>query len=91
MLVQPGLLPNTGLGKCIVWEATTTVLASVTSAHNQMQGKKQLTVNEVTGEKNVWLADILEPCILDLDGLQQLGGTVDKVSRVNWVKGHITF
>lgn len=32
-------------------------------------------------KSNVCLAGILEPCILDLDALEQLGGTVDTVSK----------
>lgn len=53
-------------------------------AQTRVQGKKQLTisVNGVTVEQDVWLADITEPCTLGLDALEQLGATVDTVTKL---------
>lgn len=47
------------------------------------QGNNQwaISVNGVTVKKKYWLADIMEPCILALDTLEQLGATVDTVGK----------
>lgn len=49
-----------------------------------MQDKKQLTFFSVTVEQNVWLADIIELCILGLGALEQLGATVAQPFCVSW-------
>lgn len=48
-----------------------------------MRGEKQLTilVDGVTVVQNIWLANILEPCILDFNMLEQLASTMDTVSK----------
>lgn len=61
------------------------MLESVTGAQTQMWGKNQLTisVDVVTVEQEVWLENIMELCILDLDVLEQLGATVDTVGKLS--------
>lgn len=43
--------------------------------------RNTVTVTKVPVEQDVWLADIVEPCILGLDALGPFGATMDTVAN----------
>ncbi|KAK0135812.1 hypothetical protein N1851_028309 [Merluccius polli] len=78
-LVRPGTLPGTAGRRLWGWRPTKVLITTVTGESTRMHGKGsfRVSVASCSIDHQFWLANIQDPCIIELDLMTKWVATVD--------------